>query len=93
VPVKAIDRSLLTTDLFGCDSSDDHHTLQWPEDMSEFGDVVPGLEVSKLGPAAPRWLDIGNVSDPQIETDGPTLKQQAEVAPRIDRGFGRSISV
>jgi hypothetical protein len=57
------------------------------------GDEVLDLVVSVLGPAAPRPLAIGNVSDPQIKANGRTLKQQAEIAAQIDKAFGRRRSV
>ncbi len=93
VPVKARDKSVLTTDFFGFDTSDDHFKLQGLGDVSEMGDAVLGLVASQLGNAAPRWLAIRNVSDPQIKADGLTLKQQAEIAANIYKGFGRWSSV
>ena len=93
VPVKAIDNSVLTTDYFGFDTSDNHYKLQGLGDVSEMGDAVLGLVAAELGPAAPRWLAIRNVSDPQIKADGLTSKQQAQIAAQIYKGFGRWSSV
>jgi hypothetical protein len=50
---------------------------------------VLGLVVSEMGRSAPRWLAVRNVSDPQIKADGLTLKQQAQIAAQIYKGFGR----
>jgi hypothetical protein len=56
------------------------------------GDAVLGLVASEMD-AAPRYLAIRNVSDPQIKTDGLTLRQQAALAAQIYKGFGRWSSV
>ena len=84
---------MVTTDFFGFDTSDNHYNLQGLGDVSEMGDAVLGLVASELGPAAPRWLAVRNVSDPQIKADGLTFKQQAEIAAQIYKGFGRWSSV
>jgi hypothetical protein len=57
------------------------------------GDAVLGLVVGEMGRSAPRWLAVRNVSDPQIKADGLTLKQQAQIAAQIYKGFGRWSSV
>jgi nucleoside phosphorylase len=93
VPVKAVHTGVLTTDFFGFDTSNDHYKLQGLGDVSEMGDAVLGLVAAELGPAAPRWLAIRNVSDPQIKAEGLTLKQQAQIAAQIYKGFGRWSSV
>jgi len=54
---------------------------------------VLGLVVSEMGRSAPRWIAIRNVSDPQIKADDLTLKQQAQIAAQIYKGFGRWSSV
>jgi hypothetical protein len=41
-----------------------------------------------MGTAAPRWVAVRNVSDPQIKAEG-TIKQQAALAAQIYKGFGR----
>ena len=83
----------MTTDLFGFDTSDNHYKLQGLGSVSEMGDAVLGLVASEMGASAPRWLAIRNVSDPQIDATGLTLKQQAEIAAQIYKGFGRWSSV
>ena len=80
--------SVVTTDFFGFDTSDDHFGLQGLGDVSEMGDAILGLVAKDLGAKAPRWLAIRNVSDPQIKAEG-TLKQQEQVAAQIYKGFGR----
>ena len=88
VSTTALDSSVVTTDFFGFDTSDDHYKLQGLGDVSEMGDGVLGLVASQMGDKAPRWLAIRNVSDPQIKAEG-TLKQQAALAAQIYKGFGR----
>jgi purine-nucleoside phosphorylase len=83
---------VLTTDFFGFDTSDDHFKLQGLGDVSEMGDAILGLVASEMGAAAPRYLAIRNVSDPQIKAEG-TIRQQAQVAASIYKGFGRWSSV
>jgi purine-nucleoside phosphorylase len=84
--------SVVTTDFFGFDTSDDHYKLQGLGDVSEMGDAVLGLVAQDLGAKAPRWLAVRNVSDPQIKAEG-TLKDQAALAAHIYKGFGRWSSV
>ena len=82
----------MTTDFFGFDTSDNHYQLQGLADVSEMGDAVLGLVASRMGDKAPRWVAVRNVSDPQIKAEG-TLRQQAQVAAQIYKGFGRWSSV
>jgi hypothetical protein len=93
VPRNALGSSVVTTDFFGFDTSDNHYKLQGLGDVSEMGDAILGLVATELGASAPRWLAIRNVSDPQIKADGLTLKQQAAMAAQIYKGFGRWSSV
>jgi nucleoside phosphorylase len=93
VPLKALGSSVVTTDFFGFDTSDNHFKLQGLGDVSEMGDAVLGLVASQMGADAPRWLAIRNVSDPQIKAAGLTLKQQAAIAAQIYKGFGRWSSI
>jgi len=93
VALNALRSSVVTTDFFGFDTSNNHFELQGLGDVSEMGDAVLGLVVSGMGERAPRWLAIRNVSDPQIKADGLTLKQQAAIAAQIYKGFGRWSSV
>lgn len=85
--------SVVTTDFFGFDTSDNHFRLQGLGAVSEMGDAVLGLVAQEIGNSAPIWLAIRNVSDPQIKADGLTLRQQAEMAAQIYKGFGRWSSV
>jgi nucleoside phosphorylase len=85
---QAVNSSVVTTDFFGFDTSDNHYQLQGLGDVSEMGDAVLGLVISKMNGKAPRWLAVRNVSDPQIKAEG-TLKQQAALAAQIYKGFGR----
>jgi hypothetical protein len=85
--------SVVTTDFFGFDTSDNHFGLRGMGDVSEMGDAVLGLVAKQIGPDAPRYLAVRNISDPQIKTDGLTLKQQANLAAQIYKGFGRWSSV
>ena len=52
------------------------------------GDAILGLVASPMEGAAPRWVAVRNVSDPQIKAEG-TLKEQAALAAQIYKGFGR----
>jgi purine-nucleoside phosphorylase len=85
--------SVVTTDFFGFDTSDNHFGLRGLGDVSEMGDAVLGLVASQIGASAPHWLAVRNVSDPQIKADGLTLKQQSTLAAQIYKGFGRWSSV
>ena len=86
-----VSSSIVTTDFFGFDTTDDHFKLQGLGDASEMGDAVLGMVVQSLGDAPP-WLAIRNVSDPQIAAEG-TLKQQAQAAATIYKAYGRWSSV
>ncbi|MDM0112654.1 hypothetical protein QTI66_10880 [Variovorax sp. J22R133] len=92
VPLSGLDSSVVTTDFFGFDTSNNHYELQGLGDVSEMGDAVLGLVASQMGAAAPRWVAVRNVSDPQIKAEG-TLKEQAAIAAQIYKGFGRWSSV
>ncbi|HZZ82877.1 MAG TPA: hypothetical protein VFE62_30535 [Gemmataceae bacterium] len=83
--------SVVTTDFFGFATSDNHFGLKGFGDISEMGDAVLG-QVASLMQAAPRWIAVRNVSDPQIKAVG-TIKQQAQIAAQIYKGFGRWSSV
>ena len=93
VAPKALTSSVVTTDFFGFDTSDNHYKLQGLGDVSEMGDAILGLVASEMGESAPRWLAIRNVSDPQIKADGLTLHEQGHIAAQIYKGFGRWSSV
>ncbi len=89
VPLTGLDSSVVTTDFFGFDTSDNHYKLQGLGSVSEMGDAVLGLVAQEMGNEAPRWLAIRNVSDPQISATGLTLQQQGALAAQIYKGFGR----
>jgi len=91
VPTTSIGSSVVTTDFFGFDTSDNRYHLQGLGDVSEMGDAVLGLVCSRL-PHPPRWLAVRNVSDPQIKAVG-TIKEQTTLAAQIYKGFGRWSSV
>lgn len=88
----ALDQSVVTTDFFGFDTSDNHYKLQGLGDVSEMGDAVLGLVCSELGEKAPRYVAVRNVSDPQIKAEG-SLHDQAKIAAQIYKAFGRWSSV
>jgi len=79
--------SVVTTDFFGFDTSDNHYGLKGLGDVSEMGDAVLGLVVGQMK-TPPRWVAVRNVSDPQIKATG-TLREQAALAAQIYKGFGR----
>jgi Phosphorylase superfamily len=93
VAPRALASSVVTTDFFGFDTSDNHFALQGLGDVSEMGDAVLGLVAKDMGTKAPRWVAVRNVSDPQIKADGMTIRQQAAFAAQIYKGFGRWSSV
>jgi hypothetical protein len=92
LPATGLPSSVLTTDFFGFDTSDNHFGLKGMGAVSEMGDAVLGLVAKQMGEAAPRWVAVRNVSDPQIKAEG-TIKDQAKLAATIYKGFGRWSSV
>jgi len=87
--------SVVTTDFFGFDISDNHYGLKGLGHVCEMGDAVLGLVAQKLkdaGSTMPTYLAVRNVSDPQIKADG-TLEQQKQRAAAIYKAFGRWSSV
>ncbi len=88
----SLQKAVLTTDFFGFDTSDNHYGLQDLGAVSEMGDAVLGLVAKDMGDSAPPWIAVRNVSDPQIKAEG-TLKQQAQTAATIYKGYGRWSSV
>jgi nucleoside phosphorylase len=93
ISTRSIASSVLTTDFFGFDTSNNYYHLQGLGDVSEMGDAVLGLVCSKMKGRVPRWVAVRNVSDPQIRADGMTLSQQRTLAAQIYKGFGRWSSV
>jgi purine-nucleoside phosphorylase len=88
VRASAVSSAILTTDFFGFDTSNEFYGLQGLGAVSEMGDAVLGRVAGAMGATAPRWAAVRNVSDPQIKSEG-TLKQQAQAAALIYKGFGR----
>ena len=88
----AVDQSVVTTDFFGFDTSDNQYQLQGLGDVSEMGDAVLGLVCRELGEKAPRYVAVRNVSDLQIKAEG-SLHDQAKIAAQIYKAFGRWRSV
>ena len=64
VPPGGLASSVVTTDFFGFDTSDNHFKLQGLGDVSEMGDAVLGMVAQGLGAEAPVWIAVRNVSDP-----------------------------
>ena len=98
VPLSALQHSVVTTDFFGFDTSNNYYKLWHQGDVSEMGDAILGLvidEKKKADPQwiAPEWIAIRNVSDPQISISVGNIKAQAHVAAQIYKGFGRWSSV
>jgi Phosphorylase superfamily len=89
---KTLPQCVLTTDFFGFDTSDNHFALQGKGAVCEMGDAILGLVATRMGTSAPSWVAVRNVSDPQIKAEG-TLKDQANVAGQIYKGYGRWSSV
>ncbi len=61
VPPTKLTASVVTTDFFGFDTSDNHYKLQGLGAVSEMGDSVLGFVCSGMGASAPRWLAVRNV--------------------------------
>ena len=84
---------ILTTDFFGFDNSTDTYGLQGKGSLSEMGDAVLGMVCTEMGNAAPTYIGVRNVSDPQIAAGQLTLTQQAALAAQIYKAYGRWSSV
>jgi hypothetical protein len=83
---------VLTTDFFGFDTSNNYYHLKGLGGVSEMGDAVLGLVMSRKGESAPPWVAVRNVSDPQIKAEG-TIKEQGTTAATIYKAYGRWSSV
>jgi nucleoside phosphorylase len=88
VSARSAHTGILTTDFFGFDNTADTYGLQGKGDLSEMGDAVLGMVCKELGGAAPDYVIVRNVSDPQIDSTGITLEQQTELAGTIYKGYG-----
>jgi hypothetical protein len=53
------------------------------------GDAVLGMVGNEMGAEAPPYVFVRNVSDPEIDSTGETLQQQATMAGDIYKTFGR----
>jgi nucleoside phosphorylase len=89
----SVPTSIVTTDFFGFDNSQNTYKLQGLGDLSEMGDAVLGAVLKPLAHKAPAWVAVRNVSDPQINEPGKSLREQAHDAALIYKGFGRWSSV
>ena len=79
---------IVTTDFFGFDNSSNTYGLQGKGDLSEMGDAVLGLACKELGAAAPTWVIVRNVSDPQIDSTRLTLSSRQRSPPTSTRATG-----
>jgi nucleoside phosphorylase len=79
---------IVTTDFFGFDNTADTYQLQGKGDLSEMGDAVLGMVCEELGAAAPHYVIVRNVSDPQIDSAGQTLAEQKGLAGSIYQAYG-----
>ncbi len=86
---KTVKTSIVTTDFFGFDNAQNTYHLQGLGSLSEMGDAVLGAVADKLGAQSPAWVAVRNVSDPQINEPGKSLRDQAHDAAVIYKGFGR----
>lgn len=89
---KTLASTVLTTDFFGFDTSDNHYGLKGLGAVSEMGDAILGLTESRMRTGAGAWVAVRNVSDPQIRAEG-TISEQAKTAATIYKAFGRWSSV
>lgn len=80
---------VLTTDFFGFDNTADTYQLQGKGGLSEMGDAVLGMVCQQMGPTAPLYVMVRNVSDPQIDSSGLTMAQQTKLAADIYKAYGR----
>jgi nucleoside phosphorylase len=90
---KSLSAAVVTTDFFGFDTVEDAYHLKGLGSLSEMGDAVLGFVAKGLGRKAPPYVIVRNVSDPQINEPGASLKQQGHDASAIYKGFGRWSSV
>ena len=86
-------QGILTTDYFGFDNTANTYHLRGKGDLSEMGDAVLGMVCADLGVAAPQFVIVRNVSDPEIDSTGLTLPQQKKMAADIYKRYGRWSSV
>jgi len=80
--------SVVTTDFFAYDDTDDTFGLQSLGAAVEMGDAVLGMAIQELGGAAPQWIAVRNASDPEMNTQGLTPKEVRAKAAQIYERFG-----
>jgi len=81
---------VLTTADFEYDDTANTFHLKGKGDACEMGDAVLGSVCRQLGAAAPRYVAVRNVSDPEIDSSDPDASQLANY---IYEHFGRWSSV
>lgn len=86
-------KSIVTTNFFGFDTSDNHYKLQKTGALSEMGDIILGAVAEELGGGAPPWVAVRNVSDPQINDPSKSIDEQAKEAADIYKAYGKWSSV
>jgi nucleoside phosphorylase len=79
---------VVTTDFFAFDDTKDSYGLQQLGSAVEMGDAVLGLVISGMASAAPKWVAVRNASDPEIDSTGLTLEEEATKASQIYERFG-----
>ena len=81
---------VVTTAGFDYDDTANTFHLKGKGDVCEMGDAVLGLVCQSLGDAAPHYVAVRNVSDPEIDSSDPDA---AKLANFIYENFGRWSSV
>lgn len=85
--------AILTTDFFCFATTDNHYGLQGKSDLVEMGDAVLGMVCGQLGTDAPAYCVVRNVSNPEINSQGLPIDQQATMSADIYKAYGRWSSV
>lgn len=87
---KSARSGIVTTKGFQYDDTANTFGLQGKGDVCEMGDAVLAYVCAELGPNAPAYAMVRNVSDPQIDSSDP---EAAKLANWIYENFGRWSSV
>ena len=69
---------ILTTDFFGFDNTANTYGLQGKGALSEMGDAVLGMVANEMGTEAPSYVIVRNVSDPEIDSTGESLRAASD---------------
>lgn len=93
VTATAPNSGILTTDFFCIATTDNHYDLQGKSNLVEMGDAVLGMVCQQLGPTAPDWCIVRNVSNPEISSQGLPIDQQATLSADIYKAYGGWSSV